>query len=467
MKFLLRGAVPIVIIALAIFTAKVIIKSKPDVKLRKPPKSVATVEVMRLEKSNFQVWLKSNGTVRPRTQSTLIPEVSGRIMSVSSNFREGSFFEKGNILLEIDPSDYKTAVVVAETEWLKAKYILEEEKIKIKNYGAAISIAEAELARVELNLKEEEARSKLALRNWRKLGKKGKPGVLVLRKPQLMSAQYNLEAAKAKLAQQKRDEALGDSQLISAEAAVVSAAAQLKQKKISLKRTKIVAPYAGRIRKQHVDLGQYVSPGTLLADIYAVDYVEIRLPLTNHQMIFVDLPELYRGESEDKTEKGPVVKFIMRQGTQEYIREGRIVRTEGAVDPRSQQLFVVAQINNPYGRQNKKVPPLKIGQFIEAKIKGALLKDVFVIPSSTLGEGNKVLIVDDSSYLSPRKVHVVWSTNDQVVIDSGLSPGERLSLTPLRYVVNNKAIKVQIKGEQSDINKKSGKSNNKKTRRTN
>lgn len=459
MKFLLRGALPIIIIVLAIFISKQIIKSKPDIKLRKPPKSVLTVEVMRVERRNFQVWLRSSGTVRPRTQSTLIPEVSGRIIRVSSKFREGAFFEKGNVLLEIDPSDYKTAVIVAETEWLKAKHILEEEKVKIKNYGAAISIAEAELAGAELNLREEEARSILALRNWKKLGKKGKPGDLVLRKPQLMSARYNLEAAKAQLARRKRDIDLGESQIMSAESVVISAAAQLKQKKTYLKRAKIVAPYAGRIRNQHVDIGQYVSPGTLLADIYAVDYVEIRLPLTDHQMAFVDLPESYRGESEVKTEKEPLVKFTVRQGSREHIREGRIVRTEGAIDPQSQQLFVVAQIDNPYGRQSKKMPPLKIGQFIEADIKGALLKDVFVIPSSTLAEGNKVLIVDDSSYLSLRKVHVVWSTNDEVVIDSGLSPGERLSLTPLRYVVNNKAIKVQIKGESPDKNKKSGESN--------
>lgn len=400
-------AVPIMIIALAIFAAKMIIKNKPDVKRRQAPKSVLTVEVMKLKKSDFQVWLKSSGTVRPRTQSTLIPEVSGRIISVSPRFREGSFFENGDILLEIDPKDYETEIVVANAEWQEAKRNLEQEK----------------------------AESEFAFEDWESYDTKIVPRDLALRKPQLKSAQSRLEAAEA----------------------------QLRQKKFDLIHTKISAPYAGRIRNQHVDLGQYVTPGTSLADIYAVDYAEIRLPLTDHQMAFVDLPELYRGESEDKAVKGPLVKFTVRQGNQEYVREGHIVRTEGAIDPRSQQLFVVAHINNPYGKQGKKTPPLKVGQFIEADIKGSLLKDVFAVPSSTLGEGNKVLIVDDTNHLSQRKVHVVWSTNDLVVIDSGLSEGERLSLTPLRYVVNNKAIKVIIKGESYDTNEEPEKPYKKET----
>jgi multidrug efflux pump subunit AcrA (membrane-fusion protein) len=139
------------------------------------------------------------------------------------------------------------------------------------------------------------------------------------------------------------------------------------------------------------------------------------------------------------------------------------VRSEGAIDPLSRQLFVVAQINNPYGRQDNKTPPLKIGQFIDAEIKGNLLRDVFVIPSSALGDGNSVLIVDETNHISPRKVHAVWSAGDRTVIDSGLSQGERLSLTPLRYVVNNKAIKVQIREGPSDTNEGTGKPYSKKT----
>lgn len=459
-RLILSIVVPIIIIVFAVITAKLIIKSKPDVKRRKPPKSVLTVEVMTLKKSDFQVWLKSNGIVRPRTQGTLVPEVSGRIIKVSPNFREGSFFEKGDVLLEIDSKNYETAIVVANAVWMEAKRNLEEEKAK--DYEAALIMAKAELALARMKLKEEEAESAVALSDWEIAGLKQGPSDLVLRIPQLTSAKSQLEAGKALVSQRKRDLKLRSPHLEAAEAAIESAVAKLNQKKLDLVKTKIEAPYAGRIRKQRVDFGQYVSPGTVLADIYAIDYVEIRLPLTEHQMAFIDLPELYRGESEDKMGKGPFVKFKTGQGAGNYTREGHIVRTEGAIDPRSQQLFVVAQIDGPYERQSKDAPPLKIGQFIEAEIKGTLLKDVFVIPSSTLGEGSKVLIVDGSSHLSHREVNVIWSTNGQAVVDSGLSSGEQLSLTPLRYVVNNKPIKVQIKGGASDTDKVSHKPHNKK-----
>lgn len=444
-KLLLRSAVPVIILAFAFFTANLIIKSKPEVKRKKPPKQVLTVEVMDLEKSNFQVWLKSYGTIRPRTQSTLIPEVSGRIIKVSEKFRSGAFFEKGDLLLEIDPRNYKSTVIFAHAEWLKAQRDLEMEKSRINNYETSFFLAASEQARAELNLKEEEAKSKLAIKNWQKLGKKGEPGVLVLRKPQLTLAQSQLRAAEAKVEQSRQDLQLTGAQLRAAEALVVSARAQLKQKEVELERTKIMSPYAGLIKKQLVDIGQYVSQGTILAEIFAVDYSEISLPLTDHQVNFIDLPELYRGGHDIDT--SPLVKLIISQGNKKHTFDAHIIRTEGMIDSQTQQIFVIAQINNPYARKKQNIPPLKMGQFVEAEIKGVLLEDVFVVPRSALREGHKVLIVNESDELSERKVNVVWVDNEQAVIKSGINRGERLSLTPVQFLVKNKSMKVQIKAK--------------------
>lgn len=322
----------------------------------------------------------------PRTESTLIPEVSGQIVRASANFRTGKFFAAGEVLLEIDPRNYENSVVVAQ----------------------------ADLAQARAALDEEQARVDQALRDWKVLNLSETPNDLALRKPQLKSAQ----------------------------AAVSAAAARLELANINLERTKIRAPYAGLVLEKQVDVGQYVSPGNVLARIYAVDFVEIRLPLTNSQLAFLDLAESYRDETA--SDSYPAVELIARIGQQNHRWQGRVVRSEGAIDTQSQQIFVIAQVDDPYGRQHG--IPLKVGQFVEAHIRGRVLHDVFVLPRRVMRRNNEIMVIDEDDSVERRQVDVIWSDNNEVVVKRGLNEGERISLTPLPFAVSG--TKVQIAPEK-------------------
>nr|VFJ87439.1 MAG: RND family efflux transporter, MFP subunit [Candidatus Kentron sp. H]VFJ89035.1 MAG: RND family efflux transporter, MFP subunit [Candidatus Kentron sp. H]VFJ95740.1 MAG: RND family efflux transporter, MFP subunit [Candidatus Kentron sp. H] len=414
---------PLLVLALGAIAGWLLIATAPEAERRAPPPMIPTVEVMPLGSQDYTVTLTTRGAVSPRTQSTLIPEVAGRITEVSDNFRSGGFFEAGDILLAIDPRDYENAVTVMRSELAQARLALDEEKARV------------EQARID----------------WKRLGN-GKPSDLVLRKPQLASKQ----------------------------AAVAAAAARLRQAKLDLERTRLKAPYAGRILEKHVDVGQYVSSGTVLATLYAVDYVEIRLPLTDEQAAFIHLPEAYRAgslddpplqrpvprpgkpSSEPASEQvsepapqeiseqrtgpiaGPRVTVSARIGRERHRWTGEIVRTEGALDPESRQLFVVAQIDDPYARREDR-PPLRVGRFVEAEIRGRTLRDVFVIPSVALrvgegegGEGeaiHEVWLLGEGERLARRPVDVIWREAERAVIGEGLGEGERLVVTPLPYGV--------------------------------
>ncbi|WP_133493637.1 efflux RND transporter periplasmic adaptor subunit, partial [Alcanivorax sp. 24] len=153
--------------------------------------------------------------------------------------------------------------------------------------------------------------------DWERLGKGEQASSLVLRKPQLAAA----------------------------EASVLSAQATLEKAKLDLERTKITAPYAGRVLSRSVDLGQVVSNNMELASIYAIDRVEIRLPIKNKDLPFINLPEQFRDGA--KNSAGSLVKFSSDLvGKQQW--QGQVIRTEGAIDESAQQLYVVAQINDPY-----------------------------------------------------------------------------------------------------------------------
>ena len=387
MRKLLKILLPLLVIAGASAVAVVTVANREPPQRRPPRVAVTEVEVLTVERVDFTVKVKSRGTVRPRTESTLIPEVSGRVVQLSSNIREGEFIEQGDVLLQIDPRDYE----------------------------AEVTVAASNLAQARTTLAEEQARADQARRDWTRLGEQGEPGDLVLRKPQLGGAR----------------------------AAVDSARARLVQANLRLERTTIVAPYAGRVLERNVDIGQYVSPGTVLARVYAVDYVEIRLPLTNRQLEFVSVPEVYRGDAVGIRTPGPPVRFTARIGSKTHAWDGRVIRAEGAIDTESRQLFVIGQVDDPYGKGPPGRPPLKVGQFVEAEIEGQQLSDVVVIPRAALRAGGAVLVVDDQNRLQGRTVEVVWSDERNAVVATGLDAGDQLVLTPLGSGMQGVEVKVR------------------------
>lgn len=381
MSKLKRALLPIVILTAGIVVGAVLMATGPEVKLRPLAPSLPVVETMVVQPQNYQVLLHTQGTVTPRTQSTLIPEVAGRIVSISANFRNGGAFAVGETLLVIASGDYENA----------------------------ITIARADLARARLALEQQKALAKNALDDWKKLGRKQQPTDLTLLKPQVASAKAEVAAAEARL----------------------------QQARTNLARTKVRAPYAGRVLEKKADVGQYVSPGTVAATIYAVDVAEVRLPLTDKQLAFVTLPD---SSGKDTKYKAPVT-LSRRMGNKTQQWQGRLVRTDGAVDTASRQLFVVAQINKPFQSADN-TPALKIGQFVEADIQGEQLQNVFVLPRSAVETGGTVLVITADRKIKRTNVQVALRKGEQVVVSSGLRAGDLVSLTPMPFAREGTAIEI-------------------------
>ena len=343
MKSLAKVLLPVVILLIAGIGTVALVRSKEKPETRPPEAVVPVVRTMTVRTSDVALVVKSQGTVSPRTESVLIPEVSGRIIEVARSFVSGGFFEEGDVLVRVDAHDYEQALIRARAQVTQAEL------------GVALQEAEADVAQEE----------------WQEIGV-GDAGPLNLREPQLADARARLEAARAGLETARRD----------------------------LERTTIVAPYAGRIRTKQVDVGQYVTRGAPLATIYSVDVAEIRLPLPDADLAYIDLPLVYRGESE--TARGPAVTLRAHFAGREFQWQGRIVRTEGEIDPRSRMVHAVAQVVDPYGLNQEGRPPLAAGLFVEAEIQGVTVEDVVVIPRSALREGDRVLVLDDENRIRLR-----------------------------------------------------------------
>lgn len=402
MKLVFRILAPILIVAGALLLARYFVVSKPEARKFEMPPQVTRVDATRLTPESYQVLLESQGTVRPRTTTNLIPEVSGRIIEISPNFRDGGFFEKEEVLLKIDPVNYETEVIVDEGLVAEARRALQEERV----------------------------RGEQALENWRRLGKSGEPSDLVIRKPQLKEAEARLKAAEAQLEMARRD----------------------------LERTEVKAPFAGRILEQNVDVGQFVNSNTQLGRAFSTDVMEVRLPLTNRQLEFVKLPNEFRGDAEPLV--GPEVAISGRLGQNLSQWTGRVVRVDSSIDELSRQLFVVAEVEDPYRRKEGRTGfPLKIGMFVDALVKGMTLEEVFVIPRKAVRVGGEVILIDQENRIRRQPVYPVWSEDEKVIVPvdgGGLNPGDVICLTPLAYPANGALVLPTIDGVTPEVERPSG-----------
>jgi len=372
-----RLVVPLSILLLALLLAHWITNNPPKSKRGKPSQAPQiTVEVLPVTAQRYQIQLDSFGTVKPRTQSALVSQVSGQINFIADNFRDGGFFEPGDVLLTLDDRDYQ----------------------------ADVKVAEAALLSAQQQLIEEQARGEQAKIDWLRLAEPGEQAsALVLREPQRKAAQANL----------------------------LSAEARLDKAELALERTRIVAPFAGRVMSRSVDLGQVISANALLASIYASDYVEVRLPLNNRDLAYIALPEEFRLQQGNAAVDYPQVSFRSNlMPDQQW--QGRVIRTESAIDSNAQQLYVVAQVDDPYARVENRMP-LKINQYVNARIAGRVLEDVIVIPNKAIYQGSYVYTFEQG-VLKRKAVTIGWKNDQDALILDGLAAGEQLVITTLGQV---------------------------------
>ena len=364
---------PIVIITVSTAAAVWMLTQKdPPQTIDKKPSSML-VDVMRAQVTNEKITVMAQGTVTPRTQTTLVSEVSGLITEVSPAFVAGGFFNKGDVLVRIDD----------------------------RNYRAEVKRAQAAVRAAETNVTRETGLADYAREDWERaqsiLQSSKAATDLAMRKPQQAEALASLEFAKADL--EKRE---GD-----------------------LDRTVIRAPYDGLVREKRADIGQFVNSGSPLAVTYSIEDAEIRLPLPDSQLPYLNLDEheLVQG-------RGPKVELSANIGGQLNSWQGRIIRTEGIFDERSRVLYLVAQIEDPYNRYSQRWQhSLRMGTFVAAAIEGEQLDNVIRLPRTALRRNNTIWTVSDKDTLRPITVEIAHADEQSILIRSGLTSGHLICLT--------------------------------------
>jgi RND family efflux transporter MFP subunit len=377
--------IPIVIVLVGVALAATIIKLRPEPPRATPPEIIPLVRVIEARPTSHAYSVTAQGTVQPRTTSSLVAEVAGRVLSVDEDFNEGGFFEEGQVLLVLDDRDYR----------------------------AALAAAEADVATARLTVAREEEESRVAREEWDRFQREGEPTSLVLREPQLAQAKALLSSAEARLEKARRD----------------------------LDRTRIRAPFRGRVRAKMQDVGDYLAPGTPTASIYAVDFAEVRLPMKDNDLAYLDLPLGLRTDSGED-QRGPSVALRGEFAGAMHSWTGYVHRTGGEIDARTRMLDVVVRVADPYGKgAAPDGTPLSVGMFVEATIEGRVLTTAILVPRSALINERQIAVANGDERLELRDVEVLRTSRDQAILGGGLAAGDRVIVSRLDFIVDGMKIR--------------------------
>ena len=380
LAMILRALLPVAVLVAGWVGYSILSVQPEEAKSPEAEARIIKTRAVDLHVQDFPTTIRTRGVIRAHNEVILTPQVSGKIIRILPEFEDGAFFAEGDVLVEFDPVDFKTAVIVAD----------------------------AQLARAISSYAQEETRANQAKLNWEDLGYDEEPTDLVLRKPQLREAEANKDSAKALLDRAKRN----------------------------LERSKIRAPFDGRVRRRTVGLGQSVGPGTSLGTIFAVEFAEIRLPIAARDLAFLTLPE----GPED-----PPVDVQLRDtlNHDETVWTAQIIRTEGTLDENSLELFAIARVSDPFGRKSQR-PPLRIGQPVVATMSGRVLKDVIVIPRVAVRQLDQIILLDPNELtIQSHRIEAIWSDENHVVVrDPTIPDGALLATTHLIYAPDGSEVEI-------------------------
>lgn len=403
----LRRILPVIVLAVGIGGAVLLVKSRKPPKKKSNPPMGTLIETLTVHKESRNVVVTGNGMVQPQRELSIASEVAGRVYWVNPQLIVGGIIKKGAPLVRIDGVDYRLALAKAKTQVAQAQR----------------SVAEAS------------SNSQVLRREWKILGKttgRSKPNPLTLGIPQLKQAQAQLQAAQS----------------------------DVRQAQVRLGRTAIYAPFNLRVRKESIEAGQYVMPGQSFCTVVGTDNAEVIVPLKLSDMQWLSIPrQVFASDGSVRViGKGSLAWVKLKVGEKVYRRKGKIERTVGEIDATGRLTRIVVSIPDPYNVQLPAVdakageggansalafqPDFEVGSFVEVEIAGRQIDSVVPLPSETLRLGSTVWIATPDNKLEVRKVQLLRREKEEVLIASGLLPGERVITTPLGSVVNGQLIRV-------------------------
>lgn len=366
---------PLAVLACGVAITMYLLNTSPEAKPQKRPPAATLVEIENVVAGPQKTFISAMGEVVPARDIELRPRVAGEIISIAEDFIPGGYFSEGELLLQIDPADYR---------------------LRIRQL-------ESEVARVESDIAVEMGNQRIAEKEYALLDEKvsSEERDLILRKPQLEKLLAARELAEAQLAQAKLD----------------------------LQRTEIAAPFNCVIDSRKVDIGARVNESTILAHLVGSDIFWLRVTLPVEQLQWLNIPAR-------SDEEGSRVRIFSQgiDGTgSSRIRYGRVIRLAASLEEQGRMAQLLIRVEDPLSRleENRGKTKLLLGSYVRAELEGITIDSAVGIDRANLHEGDTVWLMREDSTLEIRKVEVAFRDREKVIVTAGIDEGDRLITSTL------------------------------------
>ncbi len=397
-KKVAKFGLPLLVLALAAGVVAALIMTKAEPERKDKSEQRVLVSTATVDESAHRLDVEAAGEVIAARDLVVTPQVAGRIEWVHDKLVPGGVVREGETLFRIEPDNYRIAVEEAQTQLAQAQAQLEQEKGRV------------EVAQREWDLFKDEVKGDEAG------GKALSDPSLALRGPQLESAQVSVDAARARL----------------------------ERAQLDLQRTSVKAPFDAFVQSESADVGQIVGSQSQVAKLVGTEAFWVRISVPVEKVTHINIPNV-------NADTGSTATVLQEVGTQPIEREGRVVRLLGDLDPQGRMARVLIQIDDPFGlgsleevsEPSKRGIPLLLSSYVNVSVQGPEVDGLIEVPREAIRDADKAYVFSDEQTLEVREVNVVWKRPDTVLIDAGLSGGDKVIVSPLATAVEGMKLRDQ------------------------
>lgn len=387
----LKVVLPLAVAAAALVTYRSMMATAPQATRNPPQRQARLVEVVPAKLFRDRIRINARGVVKPAFDVTLSPQVAGEVIELSEDLVPGGRFSEGDVLLRLDPRDY--------------------------NY--AVQERESEVTRARAGLTLEEGNQDVALREYELLGQELSDAdkVLVFRQPQLETARGDLAAAEA----------------------------MLRDARLDLERTSVVAPFDALVTTEYVDLGSSLSTQSTIARLVGTDTFWVELHIAQADLRWVILPT-------ETTEGSQVTLRYPGVWAHNEFRTGRVIRLLPELSEKGSMARLLMAVDDPLALkpENSDLPPLLIGQSLASEVTGKTIDGAIRVAREFVRDGDRIWIMNEAGKLEIRALEILYREKDFFITTSGVEEGERIVATDMATATEGMPLRTETGGPPMD-----------------
>lgn len=421
--FLFRFLRVVVVLAIAIALAKGLIslKEKPEKKevIKTPP----SVKVMAVNPVSKVMMIDAYGTVTPRKLVRIAVEVPGRIEYLHPSFIEGGLMNAGDLLIRIDQRSYQLDQQTGQVRIRQAKTEIEQLKQDIENLRKDVQLSKAN---VDLAKKEMERITALTTNQFASQNSMDRA------RQQYLQAKIQWQNIHNRLV-------LTDTVMEQKKAALAMARIEFQKADLALKKTRIRAEFNGFVLNKFVEKGEYVTPGQVLGSMYQKDSLDVEVSIPLEKIKWIE-SFFENGKTPDAR-----VRVANSDSITSFVWDAKVARLKAKIDEKTRTLPMTLEILNP-DVKIKKLFDLKPGTFVKCSIVGETYENIFIVPRHLL-KGEDILFIINDGHLRMKKVIVLRKFEDEIYVNEGLNPGDKIISSPLPGAREGMELTVKLNGK--------------------